>query len=268
MASCIAFAGLNLHHSSHKQTDCLHLLDGFSQGKPSGPGAHFRPASNSKTLKGYSLSTRRVISASYSTNTSCRSHKDGIFYGNERLSSPACSQLEKSMVEIVPVASSIFWRVVAAAVAFLEAARTFQGSLVTVAHSLSPMWRTMAWGDSSQTRYGELALAASSPLPLLFFAAMSTSSTVKTPLTVVASGMAKWLELYSGVLLIRVLLSWFPNIDWERQPMQAMRDMCDPYLNLFRNILPPFFGALDLSPMLAFLVLGILTSILNTTIYS
>lgn len=98
----------------------------------------------------------------------------------------------------------------------------------------------------------------------LFFAAISQS--VNTPLTVVASGMAKWLELYSGVLMVRVLLSWFPNIPWERQPLQAMRDMCDPYLNLFRNIIPPLFNALDLSPMLAFLVLGVLTSILNTTV--
>ncbi|KAI5055189.1 hypothetical protein GOP47_0030334 [Adiantum capillus-veneris] len=97
------------------------------------------------------------------------------------------------------------------------------------------------------------------------FAAISSGS-VSTPLTVVASGMAKWLELYSGVLMLRVLLSWFPNIPWERQPLQAIRDMCDPYLNLFRNIIPPLFNALDVSPLLAFLVLGILTSTLNTAV--
>ncbi|GJP52245.1 hypothetical protein CLOM_g11381 [Closterium sp. NIES-68] len=104
--------------------------------------------------------------------------------------------------------------------------------------------------------------------PLLFAAISQSNASTSTPLTVIASGMAKWLELYSGLLLVRVLLSWFPNIDWERQPMQAIRDMSDPYLNLFRNILPPFFGALDLSPMLAFLVLGMLTSLLNTAVFS
>eukprot|EP00475_Leptophrys_vorax_P000875 TRINITY_DN10464_c0_g1_i1.p1 TRINITY_DN10464_c0_g1~~TRINITY_DN10464_c0_g1_i1.p1 ORF type:complete len:262 (-),score=-16.00 TRINITY_DN10464_c0_g1_i1:283-1068(-) len=121
-----------------------------------------------------------------------------------------------------------------------------------------------AWGAARKL----VAMSA----PLLCFAAIgqsgSASSGTSTPLTVVASGMAKWLELYSGLLLVRVLLSWFPNIDWERQPMQAIRDMSDPYLNLFRNILPPFFGALDLSPMLAFLVLGMLTSLLNTTVFT
>ncbi|KAL2610274.1 hypothetical protein R1flu_028847 [Riccia fluitans] len=35
----------------------------------------------------------------------------------------------------------------------------------------------------------------------VFFAAISQSAPVNTPLTVVASGMAKWLELYSGVLM-------------------------------------------------------------------
>jgi uncharacterized protein YggT (Ycf19 family) len=109
---------------------------------------------------------------------------------------------------------------------------------------------------------GRLVLAAG---PLLFASISQTPGSVSTPLTVVASGMAKWLELYSGVLMVRVLLSWFPNIPWERQPLQAVRDMCDPYLNLFRNIIPPLFNALDLSPMLAFMVLGVLTSILNTT---
>lgn len=109
---------------------------------------------------------------------------------------------------------------------------------------------------------GRLVLAAG---PLFLASISQTPGSVSTPLTVVASGMAKWLELYSGVLMVRVLLSWFPNIPWERQPLQAVRDMCDPYLNLFRNIIPPLFNALDLSPMLAFMVLGVLTSILNTT---
>eukprot|EP01018_Ginkgo_biloba_P026153 Gb_40639 [translate_table: standard] len=102
----------------------------------------------------------------------------------------------------------------------------------------------------------------------LFFAAISTRGPINSPLTVVAAGMAKWLELYSGVLMVRVLLSWFPNIPWDRQPLSAIRDLCDPYLNLFRNILPPVFNALDLSPLLAFLVLGFLTALLNQSMGS
>ena len=94
----------------------------------------------------------------------------------------------------------------------------------------------LASQEAAARRYFQSdSLASASVLPLCF--ASVTQSSSSTPLTVVASGMAKWLELYSGLLLVRVLLSWFPNIDWERQPMQAIRDMSDPYLNLFRNIL-------------------------------
>ncbi|XP_062164039.1 ylmG homolog protein 1-2, chloroplastic [Alnus glutinosa] len=101
----------------------------------------------------------------------------------------------------------------------------------------------------------------------LFFAALKDrpSGYLNTPLTVVAAGLAKWLDIYSGVLMVRVLLSWFPNIPWERQPLSAIRDLCDPYLNLFRNIIPPIFDTLDVSPLLAFAVLGTLGSILNSS---
>ncbi|KAL1211965.1 putative YlmG protein 1-1 [Cardamine amara subsp. amara] len=88
---------------------------------------------------------------------------------------------------------------------------------------------------------------------------------LNTPLTVVAVGIKKWLDIYSGVLMVRVLLSWFPNIPWERQPLSAIRDLCDPYLNLFRNIIPPIFDTLDVSPLLAFAVLGTLGSIVHSS---
>ncbi|XP_027344728.1 ylmG homolog protein 1-2, chloroplastic-like [Abrus precatorius] len=102
----------------------------------------------------------------------------------------------------------------------------------------------------------------------LFFASLrdQPSGGLNTPLTVVAAGLGKWLDIYSGVLMVRVLLSWFPNIPWERQPLSAIRDLCDPYLNLFRNIIPPVFDTLDVSPLLAFAVLGTLGAILNSAV--
>ncbi|EFJ36321.1 hypothetical protein SELMODRAFT_438165 [Selaginella moellendorffii] len=136
--------------------------------------------------------------------------------------------------------------------------------LKSMAHATSSALQSLAASSSSAISSSN---AAAVPFFLatkggpLFFASMST---VSTPLTVVASGMAKWLELYSAVMMIRVLLSWFPNIPWEKQPFMAIRDMCDPYLNLFRNIIPPVFNALDLSPLLAFMVLGTMSSILNS----
>ncbi|KAJ1429247.1 CCB3/YggT [Sesbania bispinosa] len=113
-----------------------------------------------------------------------------------------------------------------------------------------------------------LSNSANMPMSMgtLFFASLRDrpGGYLNTPLTVVAAGLGKWLDIYSGVLMVRVLLSWFPNIPWERQPLSAIRDLCDPYLNLFRNIIPPVFDTLDVSPLLAFAVLGTLGSILQT----
>ncbi|XP_057547496.1 ylmG homolog protein 1-2, chloroplastic-like [Amaranthus tricolor] len=117
---------------------------------------------------------------------------------------------------------------------------------------------------ASQIAISAPTLSSAGPL---FFAAVRDRSTgyLNTPLTVVAAGMCKWLDIYSGVLMVRVLLSWFPNIPWDRQPLSAIRDLCDPYLNLFRNIIPPVFDTLDISPLFAFAVLGTLGAILNNS---
>ncbi|KAL6499979.1 hypothetical protein OROGR_027889 [Orobanche gracilis] len=120
---------------------------------------------------------------------------------------------------------------------------------------------------------GMFSLAVKLKEPLLssarpaFFAAIKDFPTgrLHTPFTVVAAGMKKWLDMYSGVLMVRVLLSWFPNIPWDRQPLSAIRDLCDPYLNLFRNIIPPVFNVLDVSPIFAFTILGMLSAILSNS---
>ncbi|MDA0267031.1 MAG: YggT family protein [Cyanobacteria bacterium] len=72
----------------------------------------------------------------------------------------------------------------------------------------------------------------------------------------VASTLATFLNIYFVLLIIRILLSWFPNVDWYNPPFSVVSQLTDPYLNLFRSIIPPL-GGLDLSPILAFLVLQI-----------
>ncbi|WP_371915089.1 YggT family protein [Fischerella major] len=67
------------------------------------------------------------------------------------------------------------------------------------------------------------------------------------------STLATFINIYSTLLIIRVLLTWFPNINWYNQPFAALSQITDPYLNIFRNIIPPL-GGMDFSPILAFLV--------------
>jgi uncharacterized protein YggT (Ycf19 family) len=128
-----------------------------------------------------------------------------------------------------------------------------------LASKISLLLLSLKFGPALPNPINTLAIEATRPL---FFAAISHSSSALvstgTPIAVIAAGLAKWLEIYSSVLLIRVLLSWFPNIPWDEQPMSAIRDLCDPYLSLFRGIIPPLFNSLDVSPILAFLLLGML----------
>ena len=65
--------------------------------------------------------------------------------------------------------------------------------------------------------------------------------------------------IYFVLLVIRVLLSWFPNVDWLSPPFSVLSQLTDPYLNLFRSIIPPL-GGIDLSPILAFLLLQVVQS--------
>ena len=76
------------------------------------------------------------------------------------------------------------------------------------------------------------------------------------------STLLTFISIYSTLLIIRVLLTWFPTIDWYNQPFAALSQITDPYLNLFRNIIPPL-GGIDFSPILAFVSLNVISWFLN-----
>jgi YggT family protein len=74
---------------------------------------------------------------------------------------------------------------------------------------------------------------------------------------VVASGLSSFLSLYQISLTVRILLTWFPSPP--QFIVEPLATVCDPYLNLFRGIIPPLGGTVDLSPILAFIVLNLFT---------
>ncbi|MBG1267656.1 YggT family protein [Nostoc sp. WHI] len=76
------------------------------------------------------------------------------------------------------------------------------------------------------------------------------------PLELLVTTLATFVQIYTFLLLIRVLLTWFPTINWYNQPFAALSQITDPYLNLFRRIIPPL-GGIDFSPMLAIILLQI-----------
>lgn len=62
------------------------------------------------------------------------------------------------------------------------------------------------------------------------------------------------ISIYSWALIIYILMSWFPNAR-ETSIGRFLSRICEPYLEPFRKIIPPL-GMMDLSPIVAFLVLN------------
>jgi YggT family protein len=64
--------------------------------------------------------------------------------------------------------------------------------------------------------------------------------------------------VYVLLIFAYVLMSWIrlPYSIWMSRIQRFLYDVCEPYLRLFRRILPPL-GPLDLSPMVAVIVLFI-----------
>jgi len=67
--------------------------------------------------------------------------------------------------------------------------------------------------------------------------------------------------VYTLMILIRVLGSWFPNFQQTRF-MHFIAHYTDPYINIFRRFIPPIGGVLDLSPLIAFIVLKLVEKFL------
>jgi YggT family protein len=93
------------------------------------------------------------------------------------------------------------------------------------------------------------------PLRRRNFAAIIPGDSVAE--TVVASSIFNFLNIYNTLLITRLILTWFPSAP--EVIANPLSTICDPYLNVFRGIIPPL-GSLDLSPILAFLVLNVFTN--------
>ena len=77
------------------------------------------------------------------------------------------------------------------------------------------------------------------------------------------------LLVYVILIFVRVLMSWLPRIPynlWLDRFLTFVRDTVDPYLNIWRRILPMVRigpGALDLSPIVGTIVLVIIGNIVS-----
>ena len=80
----------------------------------------------------------------------------------------------------------------------------------------------------------------------------------------VESFISVFIYVYTLLILAYIITSWvrLPYSPWLNRIQRFLYDVCEPYLRLFRRILPTF-GPLDLSPVVAVAVLVILGRVVN-----
>jgi YggT family protein len=88
----------------------------------------------------------------------------------------------------------------------------------------------------------------------------------------VANYVGTLIYVYVILIFIRILMSWLPRVPYNRVLdifLKFVRDVTDPYLNLFRRFIPMARlgpAAIDLSPMVGTIVLLILGSVVANLI--
>ena len=100
-------------------------------------------------------------------------------------------------------------------------------------------------------------MAAGAVLGLLFDAVDSVESFVRV-----------FIYVYTLLILGYIITMWvrLPYSPWLNRVQRFLYDVCDPYLRIWRRILPTF-GPLDLSPIVGvaalYILLAVITNILD-----
>jgi YggT family protein len=76
-----------------------------------------------------------------------------------------------------------------------------------------------------------------------------------------------FIAVYVLMIFAYILTSWIrlPYSPWLNRIQRFLYDVCEPYLRLFRRILPSL-GPLDLSPIIAIIALGVIDQLVATVL--
>jgi len=74
-----------------------------------------------------------------------------------------------------------------------------------------------------------------------------------------------FISVYVLIIFAYIILSWvrLPYSPWLNRVQRFLYDVCDPYLRIFRRLLPSF-GAFDFSPIVAVLALFLIDRVVNS----
>lgn len=88
----------------------------------------------------------------------------------------------------------------------------------------------------------------------------------------VASYVSALFWIYSVLILVRILLTWVPRMPENaalRTVVGFVEDVTEPYLALFRRLIPPLRGGpglIDISPIIAIIALVLVGSLVTSLI--
>lgn len=71
---------------------------------------------------------------------------------------------------------------------------------------------------------------------------------------------------YSTIIFVYVIMSWLPNTETGiiGDVYRVLGTICDPYLDLFKRLIPPIGGVVDITPIIALLVLQFVVRLIVT----
>ena len=70
--------------------------------------------------------------------------------------------------------------------------------------------------------------------------------------------------MYSYLIIFRIFLTWFPNFNWKIEPFHTVSQLTDPFLNVFRGLLPPIAN-IDFTPIFGIMVLQWMMGVLDSS---
>jgi YggT family protein len=142
--------------------------------------------------------------------------------------------------------------------------------LSMIVGAFAAIWQTnikrlMAYSSIGHVGYALIGLVAGGKAGISAVALYMAIYLFMNVAAFVLQVLAQTLGIYLLVLLVRVLLSWFPNLDWSNPLLSGVSAITDPFLNAFRGLIPPV-GGLDLSSLVAFIALQLAQSLLGASI--
>jgi YggT family protein len=75
------------------------------------------------------------------------------------------------------------------------------------------------------------------------------------------------IQLLTLLIIVRAVLSWFPNLDYGHPLIRFILRVTDPILVPLRRVIPPL-GGIDLTPLVAILLVQFVGKLVLQLLYS